>query len=157
MLQISGIHSTRLLSQIGLKRDRIVNLIGQLIKHSQLQDHWLNLYFVNPIEIRQYSKDYKGIDRYCDVLAFPTDKDLLLPHDGGAQFLGSIIICLPFVMRRLVQKRCYSTEMAKLRIFRLLIHSYCHLLGYDHLDRKEAALMGRKEKFLASKTLHALL
>lgn len=147
--------SSQLLKRISMKEEAIERLFEQLMIHSNLPSTSIDLQFVGIGEMRNYSSHYKGIDKCCDVLAFPNKENYL--SDDVVSFLGSIVICIPFLLSRLVQKRWYCERAGKVKIHQLLVHSYCHLLGYDHLIRKDALLMRQKEIYFAQKTMKLFL
>lgn len=103
----------------------------------------IDLSFCNPEEMQSYNKTYRGVDRPTDVLSFPAlplsegkltrpleDADYLLDEEGNyaSVSLGSILLCTPILLD---QARDFQhsgwEEMAY-----LVIHSFLHLLGYDH-------------------------
>ena len=52
--------------------------------------------------------------------------------------LGEIYISVPYVERQCLTRHCDINA----RLFRLLVHSVCHLVGYDHENAGEYALVG---------------
>jgi probable rRNA maturation factor len=80
---------------------------------------------VSDDRMRRLNRQFRGVDRTTDVLAFPAD-ELSLP-EGGCH-LGDIVISVP---RAAEQARVEGHSFSKeLKI--LLVHGYLHLLGYDH-------------------------
>lgn len=111
--------------------------------------------------IREYNRDYRGIDSETDVLSFP---NILFEHEGdftsvesgeadcfdpdsGELVLGDIILS---VERVLSQAQEYGHSV--LREFAFLVaHSMFHLCGYDHMDEQAAAIMEQKQEAVLSK------
>lgn len=111
--------------------------------------------------IREYNRDYRGIDSETDVLSFP---NILFEHEGdftsvesgeadcfdpdsGELVLGDIILS---VERVLSQAQEYGHSV--LREFAFLVaHSMFHLCGYDHVDEQAAAIMEQKQEAVLSK------
>ncbi len=99
---------------------------------------------------------HRGIDRATDVLSFPmaeyeTPGDFsFLEEDGadcfdpdtGELLLGDIVIC---AARVLSQARDYGHSVRREFAF-LVAHSMLHLLGYDHMEEREAAVMEQKQE-----------
>ncbi len=80
---------------------------------------------VSDRRMRQYNREFRGLDRTTDVLSFPAD-DAELP-EGGCH-LGDIVISVP---RAAEQARVAGHSLSReLRV--LVVHGYLHLLGYDH-------------------------
>lgn len=111
--------------------------------------------------IREYNRDYRGIDRETDVLSFPNipfehEGDFTLVESGeadcfdpdsGELVLGDIILS---VERVLLQAQEYGHSV--LREFAFLVaHSMFHLCGYDHMDEHAAAVMEQKQEAVLSK------
>ena len=71
--------------------------------------------------MRALNRRYRGKDRSTDVLAFPAG-------DTGADFLGDIVISVPYAAREARKRR----EPPTVEIDRLLVHGLLHLMGYDH-------------------------
>jgi rRNA maturation RNase YbeY len=94
---------------------------------------------VSDNRMRQYNRQFRGLDRTTDVLAFPAE-DVVLP-EGGCH-LGDIVISVP---RAAEQARAAGHSLSReLKI--LLVHGYLHLLGYDH--EKDGGAMLRTQRRL---------
>ena len=101
--------------------------------------------------IRQFNRDYRGIDSETDVLSFPNitfDRagDFSVVESGAADFfdpdsgeliLGDIIISAD---RVLAQAQEYGHSVQREFSF-LVVHSLLHLFGYDHMQEGERLLM----------------
>ena len=107
-------------------------------------------------EIHEINRAQRGVDRPTDVLSFPTvlyrgktlrDSEKLLKRemdaDAGACFLGDIVISLP---RAKAQGEEYGHGAAR-EILYLTAHGLFHLMGYDHMNDDDRAVMrGMEEK-----------
>ena len=107
-------------------------------------------------KIHAMNNTFRGIDRSTDVLSFP-NVDYECPSDfsgiedaaedyfdpeSGELCLGDIVINVDKVYEQ-ASEYGHST----LREFAFLIaHSMLHLLGYDHMEQKEAEVMERKQE-----------
>ena len=105
-------------------------------------------------EIKEINRMQRQIDRATDVLSFPMadyetpgdfshlDEDAGLFHpDTGELMLGDIVISVDKVFEQ-AEEYGHSTE----REFSFLFaHSMLHLLGYDHMEPDEAAVMEAKQ------------
>lgn len=93
----------------------------------------LSIVLVEPEKIREINKKYRKKDEPTDVLSFPDLKE--------------IYIC-PLVIRR-------QAKMLKIpfrdELTRVVAHGILHLLGFDHLKKKEAAEMEKKENDILKK------
>lgn len=101
--------------------------------------------------IKKYNGQYRNKDKATDVLSFPfhyiSAGTKIKPLCDDDKNIGDMIISIEYV-KDAAQK--LGTTFEK-RMNRMLIHSICHLLGYDHIQDDEFAVMIKKEKWLASK------
>ena len=115
----------------------------------------VNLLLVSDSEIHQMNREYRGIDRATDVLSFPQaeypepadfswaeahEADCFDP-DSGELVLGDIVVSLDHVKQ---QAEEYGHGCRREFAF-LIAHSMLHLLGYDHMEEQEAAVMEAKQ------------
>ena len=99
----------------------------------------VSIVFVDDGEMRNLNRNFRGINKSTDVLAFPM-------NDGkfaniNPQLLGDVVISVP-TARKQGEANGYSMER-ELSI--LLIHGVLHLLGYDHQSAREEATMRELE------------
>ncbi len=116
----------------------------------------VNLLLTDNAGIREYNREYRGIDRETDVLSFPNipfekESDFAVAETAGADcfdpdsgelILGDIILS---VERVLSQAQEYGHSLLREFAF-LTAHSMFHLCGYDHMEVEEAAVMERKQE-----------
>ncbi|OGH68965.1 MAG: rRNA maturation RNase YbeY [Candidatus Magasanikbacteria bacterium RIFCSPLOWO2_02_FULL_44_11] len=94
-------------------------------------------------EIRQINKQFRGKDAVTDVLSFAWKDGGVLSND----LLGQIYISYPQIKRQSKSFECSPPE----EFIRMLAHGILHIVGYDHLTKKEADRMfSLQEKILAS-------
>jgi probable rRNA maturation factor len=96
--------------------------------------------------IRELNAEWRGADRATDVLSFecerPDDPDLA---PGEACELGDIVMAPAYIRAQAARLGTdFRTETAL-----LFTHGMLHLLGYDHLEDDEAAVMEAREDELA--------
>ncbi|MCR4890746.1 MAG: rRNA maturation RNase YbeY [Lachnospiraceae bacterium] len=116
----------------------------------------VNVLLVSKEEIQRMNREFRGIDRVTDVLSFPSneypvpgdfsdvpdgDPDYFDP-ENGALLLGDIVICYE---RAMEQAEEYGHSLKREFSF-LIAHSMLHLLGFDHMESDDAALMERKQE-----------
>lgn len=85
-------------------------------------------------QLRLLNRDYLGIDAPTDVLSFPSDET---DPETGKSYLGDIIISVPRAAQQAVAAGHTMEAEAQL----LVVHGTLHLLGHDHADAEEKALM----------------
>lgn len=108
--------------------------------------NWLSATVADDDYIQTLNRDYRGIDRPTDVLSFPMEEgdDIAAVPDG---FLGDIVLSLP---RAKAQAEEYGHSLLR-EISFLTVHGTLHLLGYDHMNEAEAALMFAKQEDILNK------
>ncbi|MCA8869427.1 MAG: rRNA maturation RNase YbeY [Rhodobacteraceae bacterium] len=110
------------------------------------------------VRISELNRDFRRKPQPTNVLSWPAE-DLAADQDGAAPLpplgeggdfpiaLGDIAIAYDTTMRE-------AAEMgipAKDHLTHLLIHGCLHLLGYDHVSEKDAALMEQLEVTILAK------
>lgn len=106
--------------------------------------------------IHAMNNEFRGIDRPTDVLSFP-NVDYETPADfsgledraedyfdpeSGELCLGDIVINVDRVYEQASE---YGHSVLREYAF-LVAHSMLHLLGYDHMESAEAAVMEHKQE-----------
>ena len=119
----------------------------------------ISLLFVDNEEIREINRETRNIDRATDVLSFPMldypnkkfFKDFYIDYnfdetflDGDELVLGDIVLSLE---RALEQSEEYNHSY-KREVPYLVVHSILHLLGYDHMEEDDKAIMRKREEEL---------
>lgn len=101
----------------------------------------VSVLFCDDAVIQPLNRDWRGKDRPTDVLSFSQEEGERI---GDLDLLGDIVISVPTAARQAAE-RGHDTSY-ELRI--LLVHSVCHLIGYDHEDDDEAEQMEALERSL---------
>ena len=86
--------------------------------------------------IRLLNRQWRGIDAATNVLSFPSE-------DSGAhgRFIGDIVLAQQTIAREAgAERKPFAHHLAH-----LAVHGFLHLLGYDHENDKDAAVMERLE------------
>ena len=98
--------------------------------------------------IRKFNREYRNIDKETDVLSFPImEKEELdnfkIDEDVVKQImLGDIIISIPKVKEQANEyEHSFEREFAY-----MLVHAYCHLIGYDHIQEDDKIIMRQEEE-----------
>ncbi len=123
-------------------------------------DAEVSLLFVDETAMAELNQRFMGHTGPTDVLAFPIDDDV---YEGARSadslgpgssadpelaemptILGDVVLC-PAVARRNAPTHAgtYDDELAL-----LVVHGILHLLGMDHSNSEEAAVMERREQVL---------
>ena len=100
----------------------------------------LSIALVDEDEIATLNEQYRGIAGPTDVLSFGCDEPCPTPGDEPIT-LGDVIIA-PAVAERQATELGHSVEH---ELDVLLVHGVLHLLGYDHVDDDDAAVMDARQ------------
>jgi probable rRNA maturation factor len=85
--------------------------------------------------IRALNRDWRGVDKSTNVLAFPA-------KDAAGGYLGDIVLAFETIAR---EARLERKPLAH-HLAHLAVHGFLHLAGYDHERAKEAVKMERVER-----------
>jgi len=97
----------------------------------------LTVRIVDADESQSLNGQYRGKDKPTNVLSFPFQN----PPGITLPLLGDLIIC-----KAVVEKEAIEQDKQLLSHWaHMLIHGTLHLLGYDHIEQKEAETMERIE------------
>ncbi|MEA1973287.1 MAG: rRNA maturation RNase YbeY [Candidatus Cloacimonadota bacterium] len=110
------------------KVNKVVALQEQISENQEV-----SLAITNSDKIQKLNKRFRGKDAKTDVLSFPSYIDFI-------PFLGDIIIDIEVANS---QKGNNSLEE---ELQYLYLHGLLHLMGYDHMQKKDAIIMNDKEK-----------
>lgn len=91
-------------------------------------------------EIRTLNHQYRNIDKPTNVLAFP-QHDAVPAYAEGACLLGDVIVAFETVRQEALDHQTPFIDYAQ----HMIAHGILHLLGYDHMDEREASVMENLE------------
>lgn len=123
--------------------ETVEKVLERAIEKEQLDDVFLNLIIVDNEYIHNLNKLYRGIDRVTDVITFALEDEdsLVLPKEVGRN-LGDIYISIE---RAKDQASEYGHGLLRELSF-LAVHGFYHLLGYDHMNPEDEAIMFKKQE-----------
>ena len=93
----------------------------------------LSIRIVGAREGRVLNRQYRGKDYATNVLSFPVE----LPRGITSPLLGDLVICAPVVVREAREQG----KSPRNHYAHLTVHGVLHLLGFDHLDERDAVRM----------------
>lgn len=123
-------------------------VVEDILKRAQKVAHCNNkmavaVIFAGDKKMRRLNRKYRGKDKSTNVLAFPSGESGIRNQESRID-LGDIIICLSEARREAKKYRLtISFEIA-----RLVAHGFLHLLGYDHIQLKDAREMEKIEDMI---------
>ena len=106
-------------------------------------DTELSVRIVDEPEGKKLNETYRGATGPTNVLSFPFDEKIPEP----LPLIGDIVVCAPVVAREAQQQNKDLTA----HWAHMIIHGVLHLLGYDHQNDSEAAIMETLETEIMQK------
>lgn len=146
---------SRLIEEVkALKVIREVVLAALLYEHC-IYEADVQILLTGDQEIREINRDTRNLDKPTDVLSFPmlefaepgdftgveADGAVNFHPESGELMLGDIVISVDTAVR---QSQEYGHSLIRELAF-LTAHSMLHLMGYDHLQEAERAVMEKKQ------------
>lgn len=113
-------------------------------------DLYVSIILTTSENIKEYNNKYRNIDKETDVLSFPMfEKDELENKIKNKDFqtedvLGDMIISVPKVKEQAIEfGHSFERELAY-----MVVHSFYHLMGFDHIEESDKEQMRLKEEFI---------
>jgi probable rRNA maturation factor len=131
--------SVNVISENNLWNKKIKNLnnfFNQIIKFFPKKYRFINkkvsltVLLSDNHNIKKLNKKFRNKNEFTDVLSFPFEKNSNIKKN---RYLGDIIISYEFMNK---PKKSTNLEFKK-RVLKTFIHSFLHLLGYDHIKLKD--------------------
>lgn len=108
---------------------------------------YISVTLTTPENIRKYNKEYRKIDKETDVLSFPMFEKDELPEIIKSDMeyediLGDMIISIERVKQQAEEYgHSFEREFAY-----MIVHSFYHLMGEDHIEEDGKKIMRAKEE-----------
>ena len=99
----------------------------------------VSILFCDDATIQGLNRTYRGMDKATNVLAFPAGQ-------YGLAHLGDIALAAETVFREAAAQGKPPSD----HVSHLIVHGVLHLLGFDHLTDREAAVMEAAERRILS-------
>ncbi len=135
--------------------EEIINtVINECFEHEGLTKSklYVSITLTDSDTIRELNKIHRDIDKETDVLSFPMyEKDEIEmlktnPNDYD-EVLGDMVISIPQVQKQAVEyNHSFKRELSY-----MVVHSFYHLLGYDHMEENDKKVMRAKEDEILNK------
>ena len=116
----------------------------------------VSLVLTDEATVHSLNITYRNVDSPTDVIAFyaepqsEVEKEFILPGDGVRRF-GDVVISFPQAIEQ-AQEAGHSVER---ELTLLTIHGVLHLLGYDHADEEQKAIMWGHQALLLTRCLES--
>ncbi len=115
----------------------------QTVKEHQEKEGEVCVYIVGEEESASLNYTWRNKEGSTNVLSFPAQT----PENFPVLLLGDIAICAPVVEREATEQ----TKTLDAHWAHMVIHGTLHLLGYDHINDKDALEMETLEIHIMNK------
>ncbi len=105
------------------------------------RDAEISLVLADDATLRRYNRDYRGIDKPTNVLAFAAAEAPGEPEAEGPLLLGDVLLARETLAREAGEQGKRPAD----HLCHLVVHGVLHLLGQDHQSEGEAQIMERLE------------
>ena len=99
----------------------------------------LTILLSNNINIKKLNKKFRNKDKTTDVLSFSSEKKINIKR---SPYIGDIVISYEFINK----PKILSSLEFKIKVTKIFIHGFLHLLGYDHIKLKDFKKMITEEE-----------
>jgi len=128
----------------------IIKVLKQCFKEEKINNKlYVNVVLTNPQNIKEINKNHRGIDKETDVLSFPMYEkgELENLEIKNEDILGDMVISIEKVEQQAKEYgHSFERELAY-----MVVHSFYHLLGYDHIKEEDKKEMRPKEENILNK------
>ena len=132
-------------TDIPFSKSLLERVVSATLEHeTKPADCELAIVLTDDARLHALNRDYLGIDSPTDVLSFPASET---NPETGALYIGDILISIP---RAQAQADAASHPLAA-EVQLLAVHGVLHLLGHDHAEAEEKALMWQAQAEILEK------
>ena len=110
----------------------------------------VSITLTNPENIRKLNSEYLNIDKETDVLSFTMFEKYEIDNMVSKNIweyndiLGDMVISIEQVKKQAIEYgHSFERELSY-----MVVHSFYHLMGYDHIKEEDKAIMRPKEEFV---------
>ena len=118
---------------------RVRFTVQMTLELERVYDREVSILLTDNREIQELNRDFRGIDKPTDVLAFASDE---AEYALGNDSLGDVIVSVEYATRQAASRRVSLDSELEL----LAVHGTLHLLGYDHAEPEEAQVMRNRTR-----------
>ena len=127
-------------------------VVAALIAGSAEDGARISIVIASDDVVRKLNDTHRGLDEHTDVLAFSffhegryygeeqlesVDEQMFVLPPGESEPLGEVIVSYPQALRQADE----ADHSVKKELVALLIHGVLHLLGHDHMEPVDEAIM----------------
>jgi len=131
----------------------LVTMIERVLTEDGIEDGAsLALVLADDTLLRELNLRHREVDAPTDVLSFPASEGEEFPtHEGEPSHLGDIVVSVESVGRQAEEAGLALGE----ELAHVVLHGLLHVLGYDHEESDEEAVMKAREEAVLGPAIHA--
>ena len=120
------------------------------VEHLPKDKFLVSVTLTNPENIQKLNNEYRNIDKPTDVLSFPMfekeELEEIVKNKNWeySDILGDMVISIKQVEK---QAKEYGHSFER-EFSYMIVHSFYHLMGYDHIKEDDKEKMRPKEEFV---------
>ncbi|WP_119273064.1 rRNA maturation RNase YbeY [Taklimakanibacter deserti] len=115
--------------------------IGAALEHAGADDNVeVSVLFASDAEAGRLNAEWRGKNYAPNILSFPAPQTQNVP-EGEPRPLGDLILAVGTVAREAEEQGKPLTS----HLTHLIVHGTLHLLGFDHIEERDARRMERAE------------
>ena len=124
-----------------LTLDIVRQIVHATLKHTEYSCQGtslvLSVLLADDATLQELNRDFLGLDKPTNVLAFPVGE-----QNGTDYYLGDIALSYDTIC---MEAQLYNKTIHQ-RAVHMLVHGVLHLLGYDHIDEDDKIIMEAAEE-----------
>lgn len=133
-----------IIDEYGYKELKVLKkILKRTLRIENVSRSIFSVVLVDEQKIQQINRDYRKIDKITDVISFAFEDNDKKVYNG-TRILGEIFICIP---RMKAQALGYGHSEYRELAF-LGVHGLLHLLGYDHMNKRDEEKMFAKQELI---------
>lgn len=122
----------------------VENAALQALRHQDAPEGAdLTIVLTDNAQLHDLNREYLHVDAPTDVLSFPSDQT---DPETGSRYLGDILISI----ERAAAQAAGAGHALEAEVQLLVVHGVLHLLGHDHGDPEEKAVMWKAQSEILS-------
>ena len=118
--------------------------LRKCLKVEDVTNATFNVIIVDNPTIKGLNKRYRDIDKETDVISFALEDEKKEKMASDKRVLGDIYISID---KAISQAEEYGHSLKRELSF-LAVHGLLHLLGYDHIKKKDEKIMFSKQELI---------
>lgn len=142
------------MNEVGIFNETVNNIeeletVKELLEYAacteKIEHAVFNVIVIDNEKIRKINKEYRGIDKETDVISFALEDDhTCIQVTGAPRVLGDIYIS----SEKAREQSIIYGHSFKREICFLALHGFLHLLGYDHIEKKDEKIMFARQELI---------